>query len=261
MSALRNAAAVLRLFSSGHPDLGVVEAAAALQLPKSTTSRLLKMMAEEGLLEVIRTSRRYRPGPVVAVAARVYRAGSALIPAIEALVADVVGTCGYTGYVSMRAGRDIFAIKMCTGRQALQVVTPIGQTYPAYASAVGRALLARLSDDEIRSLYADHGFDCPAPAAPADMAALLARIAEVRSAGIAYADDECNRGVGSIAVAVLDPSEGEAAAACLSFSLSLVTPADRARMSAQLLAGAARIGAQFGDEVWLQRATPERRVA
>ncbi len=261
MSALRNSAAVLRLFSSGHPDLGVVEAAAALGLPKSTTSRLLKMMAEEGLLEVIQSSRRYRPGPVVAVAARVYRAGSALIPAIEGLVADVVAACGYTGYVSLRAGQDIFAIKMCTGRQALQVVTPIGQTYPAYASAVGRALLARLSDEDIRQLYAARGFDCPAPSAPAGIEALLDRIRQVRATGIAHADDECNPGVGSIAVAIADPAEGEVVAACLSFSLSLVTAADRAEIRAQLLRGAERVGVRFGDPVWVERSADQRRVA
>jgi DNA-binding IclR family transcriptional regulator len=251
MSTLRNAATVLRLFTADRPEVGVTEVALATGLPKSTTSRLLRMMAEEGLLESAGAARRYRPGALVVAAARLFRSGSELVAAMEALVTGVVQECGHTGFVSVREGPDIFAIKTFPGTQVLRVVTPIGQRYAAAATAVGRALLARLSEDEIRAII--ETLPHPSPSAPATFEDLFARLDRVRADGLSEADDEANRGVGSVAIAVADKAHGEAVAGCISFSLSTITPADRQHIRRRLFDGALTLGPRFADAFWLGR--------
>jgi DNA-binding IclR family transcriptional regulator len=251
MSVLRNAAAVLRLFTAERPDIGVMEVAEVTGLPKSTTSRLMRMMAEEGLLEAAGLTRRYRPGTLVVAAARLFRSGSELVAAMEALVTRVVSECGHTGFVSVRDGSDIFAIKTIPGTQVLRVVTPIGQRYPASATAVGRALLARLSEDEIRTLI--DTLPQPSPSAPATFEELFTRITRVHTEGVAEANDEANRGVGSIAIAIADHGAGEAVAGCISFSLSAVTEAERRLIRRCLFDGAVALGERFADPFWLGR--------
>src|ERR1700752_4023031 len=50
MSTLANAVAVLRLFASDRVELTVTDVARALDMPKSSVSRLLKSMRDAGLL-------------------------------------------------------------------------------------------------------------------------------------------------------------------------------------------------------------------
>lgn len=264
MSTLRNAAAVLRGLSTESPEASVTDVATRLGLPKSTTSRLLKMMAEEGLLEPAGVSRGYRVGPLVVGAGRLFRVGSGLIQALNDTIVRIVDEVGHNGYVSVRDGREIFAIRTATAGHGLKVVTPIGRRFPASATAVGRALLARLRDRQVADLYRA-ALPRPSKNAPATLDELLARLAQVRRERLARADDEANRGVGTIAVAVSDPETQESAAACITFSLALVSREERERISTLLLSGAEQIGQRFGDPVWMAAdekvARPARRTA
>ena len=143
MSALRNAAAVLRCFTTEKPELSVSDVVDLLEIPKSTASWLLKIMAEEGLLEVSGATRRYRPGTVVIASGQLFRATSSLVSVVNEFVGGLASETGHTGYISVLDGRDVLAIRMHPGSHALRVVTPIGLRLPAFATATGRSLLAR----------------------------------------------------------------------------------------------------------------------
>ena len=60
--ALRNGLDVLRAFDAGHDRLGVVELAERTGLHKSTVSRLLVALEDEGLVERDEQSRKYSLG-------------------------------------------------------------------------------------------------------------------------------------------------------------------------------------------------------
>jgi len=50
VQAVKRAIAILKTFSSDEPELGVSEISRRLRLPKSTVSRLLATLEEEGLI-------------------------------------------------------------------------------------------------------------------------------------------------------------------------------------------------------------------
>jgi DNA-binding IclR family transcriptional regulator len=259
MSALRNAAAVLRCFTPETPELSVTDVVERVGLAKSTASWLLKMMAEEGLLEVAAASRRYRPGPVLIASGQLFRTTSSLVGAVDEFIAAISAEVGHTGYISILEGSDVFAIRMHPGSHALRVVTPIGLRLPAFATAVGRSLLARASDNNVRELFRG-----PLPRisdqAPVSLDALLPRLAAVRHAGFAEADDEANRGVGSVAVSIADPAAREAVSACISFSLTLVSADERQVIRDRLVSGASALGRRLNDPFWTSRPMPSDQV-
>ena len=84
---------------------------------------------------------------------RLYRDSSSLIERAAAVVARISGATGHTGYVSKREGRDIVAVTDHPGTNALRVSSSIGRRLEAFASATGRTLLARMSDEDVRKLY------------------------------------------------------------------------------------------------------------
>lgn len=250
MSILISAAEVLRCFSVDRPHLTVTETSHLLSAPKSTASRLLRGMADAGLLETIGASKKYRPSPLLYEAGRLYRATSSLTERAHEVVAQVCAVTGHTGYVSKRDGRDIFAVTDQQGTNALRVASTIGRRLAAFASATGRALLARLPDDAVRALYQDP-LSPPSATAPQSVDELLARLATARRVGFAESHDESNRGVGALAVAVGDPETAEEVSLCISFPAAMITPAERQTIIDALRAGAADIAAVTRDSLFL----------
>ena len=256
MSSVAKVARVLESFIAGRTELSVTDTVGLLDIPKSSASRMLKAMADAGLLEHAPGSRRYRIGPLAIGLGRAGRTQSRLMDRLHAMLAEVVRSCGHTGYVSVRDGLEIFGLRMIEGSHDLRVVREPGVRMPAVATAVGRALLARFDDAALAALLPDQ-LDRPSPAAPASRAEAIARIAHARAQGWAEAEDKGHRGIGTIAVAVADPVSGECASACITYPAAVVTAAERARICSLLTDGARRVGAELGDPVWI--AAPRRR--
>ena len=97
MSALSNAVSVLRWLGRNGPEAGVTQVAAALGLPKSTASRVLKDMAAHGLLERDPATARYRVGML-------------LLEVGRGMAADVAALCGREGLRVERIVPDLQGI-------------------------------------------------------------------------------------------------------------------------------------------------------
>jgi DNA-binding IclR family transcriptional regulator len=246
MTTLSSAADVLRCLSVDRPFLTVSTAAELLGVPKSTASRLLRAMLEAGFLETIGASKKYGPGLLLYEAGRLYRDSSSLIQRAASVVARISSDTGHTGYVSKREGRDVVAVTDHQGTNALRVASSIGRRLEAFASATGRTLLARMSNEDVRKLY-PHPLTPPSPTAPQNIDELLASLAAVRRRGFAESHDESNRGVGAIAVAVTDPERNDAVSLCIAYPASMIAPPERQQIIDALRAGAAEIAAVTRD--------------
>lgn len=250
MTTLSSAADILRCLSAERPHLTVSAAAELLGVPKSTASRLLRAMLEAGFLETVGASKKYRPGLLLYETGRLYRDSSSLIDRAAAVVARISGATGHTGYVSKREGRDIVAVTDHPGTNALRVSSSIGRRLEAFATATGRTLLARMSNEDVRKLYA-YPLTPPSPTAPQNIDELLARLVAVRRQGFAESNDESNRGVGALAVAVGDPERGEAVSLCIVYPASMIAPPERQSIIDALRAGAAEIAVITRDPLFI----------
>jgi DNA-binding IclR family transcriptional regulator len=246
VTTLASVAAVLRCFSEVRTELTVTDVAALLPAPKSTVSRLLRAMRDTGFIESVGETKRYRPGVMLFEAGHVYRRASSLVARADDVVKTVSAQVGHSGYVSVRDGLDVVGLTYHPGSHVLRVATPIGRRLSAFASATGRTLLARLSDDEVQRLYPTLP-PPPSPNAPQTVEELLARLAQVRREGFAESNDEANRGVAAIAVAVGDPDTREAVSLCMTFPSAIITAGERDAIIQGLLIGAKHIAAILGD--------------
>ncbi|WP_208511129.1 helix-turn-helix domain-containing protein, partial [Variovorax paradoxus] len=145
MSTLANAMDVLKLIARLRRDITVTDVVNELGLPKSSASRTLSMMAGYGFLDRDAATRAYRPGGVIMEASYHFRASRNAASLVEEALAALVDQTRFTGYINVLDGADTLVIQMRAGAGALQIYTPPGSRAPAYSSAMGRALLARLS--------------------------------------------------------------------------------------------------------------------
>ena len=261
MSILVSAAVVLRCLSEGVAEITVSDLVRRSGMPKSNASRLLRAMRDAGFLEIVEGSKRFRPSQMLVDVGRVYRRSSSLVMRADAVVRAVSARCGHTGYVSKRDGVNITAVTDHPGTNALRVVSSVGRILPAFASATGRSLLARLDDAEVLALYGGTLPPAPSASAPQSFDALIERLHEIRRAGIAMSHDEANRGVAAVAVAVGDPETGEDVALCIVLPAATSDPAERDGIARALHQGAAEIAALFGDDKFITIPAADRQAA
>lgn len=248
MSVLANAAAILRCFSSDCTELTVTDVATRLDMPKANASRLMKAMREAGLLETIGETKRHRPGRMLLDISAAFRGSSPLILMASEAVARVSAACGHTGYVSVLSGREVTAVTDTPGSNTLRVVSNLGRRLPAHAASTGRALLARMTDAEVRRLYPT-GLPPGPTNAPQTLDDLLDRLGTIRAEGVATSQSEATTGVDAVSVAVGDPATGESVALCIVFPGAVVGADERAAIRAGLIKGAAEIAARTGDAI------------
>ena len=101
MNSVGNVARVLRLFTPERGVLSVTEVSQLLALPKSSSSRLLKAMAETGLLASTEAPSGYGVGNLIFETSRRHRANSTLSTLADDALARIAKATGHTGYVAI----------------------------------------------------------------------------------------------------------------------------------------------------------------
>jgi len=245
VSSLESAVAILHCFRPDTPELAVSDVARQLSMPKSTVSRLLRAMGEQGLVEQDAESRRYRVGLLPFRLGQLYHAHTKVIDLVDAEVEALVNETGFTGYIGVLNEADIVILRKRHGRYPVRMVLEPGYRMAAAATAYGKALLARLPNDEVRRLL---------PAAPGNgksgtrmpIGKLLAALDEVRSRGWAMAD-EAFPGMCAIGAAVGSADDQPAVGFSLSFPDNAVDPKLRRTIADRMVAAAQRVAARTSD--------------
>ncbi|MGC6387877.1 IclR family transcriptional regulator [Ewingella sp. S1.OA.A_B6] len=253
MTTLENASAVLQLFSrmgsgQSNPGMSFSDVVEHLGLPKSTASRLLMTMEEQGLLERDPDSRLYRIGKLILSVASNYLSAP-LVDTASPFMAQLGQLTQCTGYISMLTGRDIMVMRMFPGRTYLQVVTPAGSLLPAHETAIGRAILARYTDEDVILRFGTD-YRVNSVNSPQNLEALLARLVPIRESGVSHACNETLQGISTLATSITNKHRNEMLGLCLSFPSPQEGQDIPAGIKEGLIAVTQQLAEKLGDEYW-----------
>ncbi len=221
--------AAFRPIKSAERTLDVLEAVAAgpasfpelsrrLGIPRSSLHGLVRTLADRGWVEAVDDGARVRLG------LRALQVGTRFV-AEDELVARVAPSldrlAAATGETVQQARIDgdqvVYLAKRDTAHQ-VRIISSIGTRLPAYATALGKALLAAREDQEVLVLLGS-SLTAMTPQTLVDQAALLADLTTVRERGYAVDDGEAAEGLRCFAVVVPDGREGSAATDAISVSV------------------------------------------
>ena len=195
----------------GTRRMSLSELAARLELAPSTTHGIVRSLVEHGMVVQERGSSRYQLGPAVLRLGNVYldtlELRSRAVPWAEDL-ARRTGLAVRTGVLLID---DVVIIHHEPRPDGSRQMPEVGIVIPAHASALGKAMLAFLPEDEKRVLTSDElrsmtGETITSPDQLRD------QLEAVRSTGVARELDEAVIGESSLASPVFD-SYGEAVGA------------------------------------------------
>ncbi|MEX0757406.1 MAG: IclR family transcriptional regulator [Acidimicrobiia bacterium] len=213
--SVRRAAAILRVFTESTPQLTVSEVARMLGLHKSTVSRILATLADEGLVWHDARTGRYSLGlglvELAGVALGQIDVRAAALPHVERLVGSVQETVT----VSVLRGDEAVTIAHMPSPHSVRHVSWIGRRVPLRSTAAGKVFLAAAlaSGQEWSALGLPGAANMGDPASVPEMAAEL-RIVHRR--GFATSVDEYESGGASIAAPIQDAVQSVVAAVALS---------------------------------------------
>ncbi|GAA5233901.1 IclR family transcriptional regulator [Verticiella sediminum] len=254
MSILDGVQKVLGLYAGGSSELSFTEVAARLDMPRSSASRLLNQMQLYGLLEQDLVTRRYRPGLLLQQAVQVGAAATPLDDACRAVLAALSERSGLTAYLSTLNDRETVVLQRLNGLHPVQVLSSPGSRRAASGTAMGRALLSRLSGAEFELLYGSDPAQVLPPegqGGPATVGELRARAEQARADRLAVAIHEAMPGIGAIAAAVRDPQTQELRGLCISFMSYGVRPAQLATWRSLVADEVGALGRRLNDPFWL----------
>ena len=125
--------------------------------------------------------------------------------------------------LSVLDGPDIVYVARVPTSRIMTVTVNVGTRFPAYATSMGRVLLAGLDDAALEDYLAHLDVERFTVHTAADADALRRRIEEARRQGFALVDQELEHGLRSIAAPVRDRHGSVVAAVNVSSHISRVT--------------------------------------
>ncbi len=215
--------------------LGLVDLAAAVDLPTSTTARLLATLVTVGALSRADDGT-YRIGPTITGLAVAADLEAALVAVARPHLVELAATVDESVGLSLPVGDEVVTVAQVDARRSVRAEDWSGTRWPMDRGGSGDVLLAARPRAELASRLAGH--DDPEP--------LRARVERARRRGVAWSHGDYVADLSSVAAAVCDP-DGRAIAALYVYgpTYRFPTPDTRAPVEAALRDHAGRITAAW----------------
>jgi IclR family transcriptional regulator, pca regulon regulatory protein len=240
VQSLERGLAVIRAFDAEHPELTLSDVARSTGLTRAAARRFLLTLADLGYV--------HTDGRLFALSARVLELGYAYLsslslpevaePHLERLVAEVHESSS----VSVLDAEDVVYVARVPVSRIMTVAINVGTRFPAYATSMGRVLLAGMDEDELDAYLGRVRLGRLSPRTVRSISALRAELGRVRAQGYAIVDQELEEGLRAVAAPIRDREGRVVAAVNISTHASRTSPETmRRRLVPPLLATAVRI--------------------
>lgn len=242
--SLERGLSVIRAFDHDHPELTLSEVAAVTGVTRAVARRFLLTLESLGYVR--------SDGRFFSLTARVLELGYAYLsslslpevaePHLEALVGEV----NESSSVSVLDGHDVVYVARVPVSRIMTVSISVGTRFPAYATSMGRVLLAGLPDEALAEYLAEVRPERLTARTVSSVTALRGEIAKVRAQGWALVNQELEEGLRAVAVPIRDRTGTVVAALNVSAHASR-TPLETMRrdLLPPLLKAAARVEADL----------------
>jgi IclR family pca regulon transcriptional regulator len=198
--ALERGLAVIRALGDPGPGLTLSEVARELRSTRASARRTLVTLERLGYLRA--DERRFTLTPKVLELGYGYRSGLALPDVARPHLQDLMRETDEFCSMSVLDADQVLCVARVAPARIMNVAMPVGTRLPAYATCVGRVMLAELGDDELDRYLGGVELRPLTAATIVRPDVLRAELMRVRAQRWALVDQELERGLRSIATPV-----------------------------------------------------------
>jgi IclR family transcriptional regulator, pca regulon regulatory protein len=208
--SIENALRVLQSFSHDHPSLTISEAANLVGITRGTARRVLITFASMGL--VTASGRNYIPTARIMTLGYGYLSSLPFWELSQSYLEELQKRLNESCSIATLDGPEIVYVARAAARRSMSLTLTVGSRLPAYATSMGRVLLAGLDESDLINHLASIEMRPLTPKTITSKEKLVDELRKVRRQGYAIVDGEREEGVRSAAAPIRIRSERVAAA-------------------------------------------------
>jgi IclR family pca regulon transcriptional regulator len=244
VQSLDRGLAVIRAFGPDRERLTLSEVAQATGLTRAAARRFLLTLVRLGYVRS--DGRQFSLRPRVLELGYAYLSGLSLPDVAAPHMEELVARLHESSSISVLDGQHVVYVVRVPTKRIMTVAISVGTRFPAYATSMGRVLLAGLPEDELERYLAEASLTALTDRTVTDPARLRELLAEVTEQGYAIVDQELEEGLRAVAAPIRGAADVGSAAINVSAHASRVSmPALREEILPALLQTAAQIEADL----------------
>lgn len=246
--SVTRAMALLDLLAQERAPMGLARLSSSLGLPKSSVHALCNTLLTLGYLRR-QGEAGFFIGPRVMPLADAFVSGTDVAQAFNALWDEMGAPPEETVILSVLNGRDVMYVATRSGARPLGLAFRVGMRLPAHLAASGRAMLAYLPPDAVRSLFAGVTLSPPAQGEAPTIDGLLDELGLARRRGYSVDDEGVREGVHCIGAPVFDAAATVVAGIGVCIQKAVLDAATRAKHLDTVLRVAGELSRRLGGRV------------
>lgn len=218
------------------PTMTLTEVAEATGLSRATVRRFLHTLVTLGYMRA--NDKNFQLTPKIMNLGFAYLASQPLVELVDPVLANLSKQLGQSTSVSVLDNTDVVYIARQETTSIMRMNITVGTRFPAYATSMGRILLAGLSDDALEAYFARADLTEVTDYTLTDPSGLRAELARIREQGYAVVTEELDVGLASIAVPIRNRAGTTVAAMNTSVAVTRHMPDDLTELLPPLQAAA-----------------------
>lgn len=203
--AVKSADRVLDLFEllgRWDREMSHTEIAAALAIPKSSLTLLLRNLIARGYVDYLSANKTYRLGTAFANLARQSGRDFDLVACVEPILEKITALLGESSALNRLKGQQVEVVATMLGPQRLVSHMRLGELAPLYATSGGKVILAHLPEEFQKEYLANVQLQAVTPKTIRSIDTLKRELETIKRNGLAYSFEEFTPGIVGIATVI-----------------------------------------------------------
>ncbi len=188
-NAVNRALETLEFLAADSEPKTLNQICAHLGAPKTSMNPIIYTLLEKKFIQHADSNRTYTIGPASYIVGCGYLERFDVLKYIREMMEEIVRQCSETCYFATLHGPDVFYILKADSPEKIRMASSVGTSFPAYATSLGKAMLAGRTREEIRALY-PNGLKALTPNTIVDLDVFMEELNRTLSRGYAADNEE-----------------------------------------------------------------------
>jgi IclR family pca regulon transcriptional regulator len=202
VQSLERGLAVIRAFDGEHPELTLSDVARITAMTRASVRRFLHTLVDLGYMRT--DGRRFSLRPKILELGYAYLSSLSLPEVAMPHLEQLVERMHESSSVSVLDGDEVVYVARVPTKRIMRIAISVGTHFPAFATSMGRVLLAGQSDDWLDGYLASAQLRAITRHTISDPKRLRAELTRIRRDGWAMVDQELEEGLRSVAAPIRD---------------------------------------------------------
>lgn len=226
-------------------SISVTELAKELDIDKSTVSRIMETLRQHDMVQMDKTTRKYRLGFRILYLGERLSNYLEVIDIARPILMEVSRLLGQSVHLCAYSRNMVYVIDQIVSNLPYTMSARVGMIEPIHSSSVGKCIMAYRPQDKVDELLADYEMTPYTEKTITDKAELLAQYDMIRGQGYAVDDEEMFLNVRCIAVPIFDYHNNVRYAIGISGPIGLMSSENLSLYKKKLESAARKIGAKL----------------